>query len=152
MSLRTAKALSPRGSEQTPGLQTNEWVEETFMWGGWFLHDAFLNLKKTTALRNICAINRCNQLKTWILVCLLVLFLNNFCHNPNPMSDQDNQANVTKQVAQLKAWGHMTKTNSPSPVYAEENILISNVGFSCNIFKYTSLTKIKEFSHWFTSM
>ena len=68
------------------------------------------------------------------------------------MSDQDNQANVTKQVAQLKAWGHMTKTNSPSPVYAEENILISNVGFSCNIFKYTSLTKIKEFSHWFTSM
>ena len=24
--------------------------------------------------------------------------------------------------------------------------------FYCNIFKYTSLTKIKVFSHWFTSM
>ena len=60
-------------NRQTPGLQTNEWVEETFMWR-WFLHDAFLNLKKTTAFHNICAINRCNQSKTWISICLLFSF------------------------------------------------------------------------------
>lgn len=50
----------------------------------------FLNLKKTTAL-NICAINRCNQSKTRInmFACLFV-FLNNFFHNSNPMSGQDN--------------------------------------------------------------
>ena len=68
------------------------------------------------------------------------------------MSDQDKQANMTKQVAQSKPYGHMTKTDSPSPVYAEENILNNNVDFYCNIFTYTFLTKIKVFSHWFTSM
>ena len=31
------------------------------------------------------------------------------------MSDQDKQANMTKQVAQSKPHGHVTKTNSLSP-------------------------------------
>lgn len=115
--------------------------------GEMILIQCFLNLKKTTAL-NICAINRCNQSKTWInmFACLFV-FLNNFCHNSNPMSGQDNQATMTKQVAQTS--GNMTKSNSPSSIYIEEKVLISNVSFYCNIFKYISLSKVIFFPYHF---
>lgn len=57
------------------------------------------------------------------------------------MSGQDNQANMTKQVTQSEAWGHMTKFNSPSSIYVGEEISVSNLDST-----YTSFTTIKEFS------
>lgn len=62
-----------------------------------------------------------------------------------PVSGQDNQI----KVAQSVAWGNRTKSNSPLSISVEENILISNMCFYCNIFKYTSLFKVKEFPHIF---
>lgn len=57
------------------------------------------------------------------------------------MSGQDNQANMTKQVTQSEAWGHMTNFNSPSSIYVGEKISVSNLDST-----YTSFTTIKEFS------
>lgn len=120
ISIWTAKALSPRGSEQTPSWLADKWVGGGNAYvGRWFLYSTFLNLKKTTALHNICAINRCNQSKTWIFVCLLVrffvcfLYFNKFCHNPNAMSGQDKQANITQQVAQSETPGDIWQSLIP---------------------------------------
>lgn len=53
------------------------------------------------------------------------------------MSGQNDQACCPE------AWGRMTKFNSPSSIYVEEKILVSNVDSDST---YTSFTTIKEFS------